>query len=227
MDAEKFGAYIAALRKDKNMTQAELGQILQVTDKAVSKWERGLGFPDIKMIEPLADALGVSVLEIMKSEKIENSTITNTDATKIIESSADLVKEQFRQTCKRNILLTLVFFLSFIPMFTSQYGMFKGIQEVSGLINITKPLGFISVIIYLFGVWGDCRNKKLKKRLPYIGMGGVILSELYNLFTWNLGSTAFTEHVEDCFQMVFPTYYVGVIVSVVVIYIYKKVEERI
>ena len=67
MDAKKFGTFIATLRKENNMTQVELAQKLQVTDKAVSKWERGLGFPDINTIEPLADALGVSVLEIMLS----------------------------------------------------------------------------------------------------------------------------------------------------------------
>ena len=67
---KKFGAFIAAMRKEKNMTQMDLARKLQVTDKAVSKWERGLGFPDINTIEPLADALGLSVLEVMRSERI-------------------------------------------------------------------------------------------------------------------------------------------------------------
>ena len=56
MDAEKFGAFISQCRKEKQMTQAELAARLQVTDKAVSRWERGIGFPDIGTIEPLADA---------------------------------------------------------------------------------------------------------------------------------------------------------------------------
>ena len=76
MDAKKFGMFIATLRKEKNMTQVDLAKKLQVTDKAVSKWERGLGFPDINSIEPLADALGVSVLEIMRSERIAETEIT-------------------------------------------------------------------------------------------------------------------------------------------------------
>ena len=80
MDAKKFGMFIATLRKEKNMTQVDLAKKLQVTDKAVSKWERGLGFPDINSIEPLADALGVSVLEIMRSEKIEETAITQDTA---------------------------------------------------------------------------------------------------------------------------------------------------
>ena len=50
------------------MTQAELAGKIGVTDKAVSRWERGLGFPDINTMEPLADALGISLLELMRSE---------------------------------------------------------------------------------------------------------------------------------------------------------------
>ena len=68
MDAHKFGAFVARRRNERNMTQADLASKIQVTDKAVSRWERGLGFPDINIIEPLADALEVSVLELMKSE---------------------------------------------------------------------------------------------------------------------------------------------------------------
>ena len=71
MDAKKLGKFIAEQRKNNHLTQAALAEKLHVTDKAVSKWERGLGFPDINTIEPLAEALGVSVLEIMKAEKIE------------------------------------------------------------------------------------------------------------------------------------------------------------
>jgi transcriptional regulator with XRE-family HTH domain len=80
MDAQKFGAFIASIRKEKNMTQAELAQKIRVTDKAVSRWERGLGFPDINTLEPLAEALGISVLELMRSEKLAEPIITNEEA---------------------------------------------------------------------------------------------------------------------------------------------------
>ena len=68
MDAKKFGAFISDRRKQQHMTQAELAGKIGVTDKAVSRWERGLGFPDINTMEPLADALGISLLELMRSE---------------------------------------------------------------------------------------------------------------------------------------------------------------
>ena len=69
MDANKFGCFVAERRKELKMTQKDLAAIIQVTDKAVSKWERGLGFPDINTIEDLADALDVSIMELMKSER--------------------------------------------------------------------------------------------------------------------------------------------------------------
>ena len=70
MDPKVFGTFIAKRRKEKNMTQADLAEKLNVTDKAVSRWERGIGFPDINTIEPLASALEISVPELMKSERI-------------------------------------------------------------------------------------------------------------------------------------------------------------
>ncbi|WP_018213266.1 helix-turn-helix domain-containing protein [Desulfitobacterium hafniense] len=103
MDNKKFGEFIATLRKEKNWTQAELAQKLNVTDKAISKWERGLGFPDIKTIEPLADALGVSVLEIMQCEHKTDEVISTDGASQALMNTIDLVKEQRRKE-KRDIL---------------------------------------------------------------------------------------------------------------------------
>ena len=55
MDKAAFGAFLAGLRKQKGMTQKELAQQLYVSDKAVSKWERGLSLPDVTLLLPLAD----------------------------------------------------------------------------------------------------------------------------------------------------------------------------
>lgn len=61
MDNEKIGAFIKELRKEQGLTQKELAEALSITDRAVSKWERGLNAPDIALLEPLAKLLGVSV----------------------------------------------------------------------------------------------------------------------------------------------------------------------
>ena len=94
MKAEEVGYRIAQARKKQGMTQRELSERLHVSDKAVSKWERGLGFPDINTIEPLADALGVSVLEIMRSERIAETEITQDAASAALTDTFEIVKLQ-------------------------------------------------------------------------------------------------------------------------------------
>ena len=72
MDKYVTGAVIKRLRESKKMTQEELAGKIFVSAKAVSKWETGQGFPDISLIEPLAGALGISVIELLSGEDIRN-----------------------------------------------------------------------------------------------------------------------------------------------------------
>ena len=72
MDSYVTGTAIRRLREAKHMTQAELAEKLAVSAKAISKWETARGLPDISLLEPLAAALGVSVLELMQGEPVVN-----------------------------------------------------------------------------------------------------------------------------------------------------------
>ena len=72
MNAKTFGAFLARMRKERGMTQTELAEQLHVTDKAVSRWERGVGLPDINLLEPLAQALGISLANLMHCHDPEN-----------------------------------------------------------------------------------------------------------------------------------------------------------
>ena len=67
------GPMIRRLREARGLTQLQMAEILHVSDKAVSKWETGRGYPDITLIEPLADALGVSVMELLAGEDVVNN----------------------------------------------------------------------------------------------------------------------------------------------------------
>lgn len=100
MDPQKFGAFVAQCRKERNMTQAELAAKLNVTDKAVSRWERGLGFPDINTIEPLAEALEVSVAELMRSERIDAAEVSITKNNEIVNDTLKFAENQVRQERK-------------------------------------------------------------------------------------------------------------------------------
>lgn len=73
MDRYVTGAVIRRLRERKKMTQEELAEKICVSGKAVSKWETGQGFPDISLLEPLAQALGISVIELLSGEDIRNT----------------------------------------------------------------------------------------------------------------------------------------------------------
>lgn len=66
MTKQTFGATISSLRKEKGMTQLELARQMGVTDKAVSKWERNLSFPDVASLPKLAEVLGTSVDELLE-----------------------------------------------------------------------------------------------------------------------------------------------------------------
>lgn len=107
MDASKLGNFIANQRKALGMTQADLGNKLMVTDKAVSKWERGLGFPDINTIEPLAEALNVSVHELMRAEK-NDSHVSNEEAVnEALINTIEVADKQIKDAEKRNIIVIL------------------------------------------------------------------------------------------------------------------------
>ncbi len=77
MDAGYTGKKISECRKKIGLTQKELAGMLHVTDKAVSKWERGLNFPDISILEDLAEALQISVVELLGVEEASSGKVVS------------------------------------------------------------------------------------------------------------------------------------------------------
>ena len=73
MDQEKVGRIIRTFRKDKGMTQLELSELLGVTDRAVSKWERGLGCPDVSFLPKLSEIFSIDIRSILEGEMEENA----------------------------------------------------------------------------------------------------------------------------------------------------------
>ena len=94
MDQLKIGKFIAECRKHKNLTQMQLAEKLYITDKAVSKWERGIATPDTSIMLELCDILGISVNELLSGEKIimENSN----------QKSEQLLLEMAKELEKKN-----------------------------------------------------------------------------------------------------------------------------
>ncbi len=108
MEKDKLGKFVAELRKEKNMTQKELAEKLHLTDKAISKWERGLNYPDISVLEPLAEILEVSVMELLKGERIEEHFyITKEDAEKVVSESIAISDEEITRKHSRDKFVLL------------------------------------------------------------------------------------------------------------------------
>ena len=97
MNKQIFGTYIAENRKQLGMTQAQLADRLHVTDKAVSKWERGLSYPDVTLLEPLAEALSVSIDALLRcrmpADEGKEQTMTEERNSEPIQTVMEISKE--------------------------------------------------------------------------------------------------------------------------------------
>lgn len=113
MDARSVGTRISELRKERGWTQKELAARLHVTDKAVSKWETGINFPDVSLWQPMADLFHVSLLTFLGME----DTGTETAVQKIAEISGAEKEKLKREFCSRawlNITVGTVLFFALL-----------------------------------------------------------------------------------------------------------------
>ena len=108
MNYETIGKFIQEKRKEKNLTQKQLAYKLGVTDKAVSKWERGQGCPDVSILEILSKELGVSILEILKGRIIENEIIKVTEANDYIQETIKYTKNNIKDTISKIITFIII-----------------------------------------------------------------------------------------------------------------------
>ena len=110
MDNTKIGGFIAKLRKEKNITQKELADSLNVTNKAISKWERGICYPDITILQDLCNILDITLIELFNGEKISTDSVTNDFANQILEDSVvysqDIIKNEDKRFKKRSIVFS-------------------------------------------------------------------------------------------------------------------------
>lgn len=124
MDNEKFGNFIKELRKKKGITQKELGDKLNITDKAISKWERGLSFPDIAMLNLLAEFFEIDVSELLNGEKGIKKDI---DIEKLINEAIEKYKnleEKRRLKIKRIKKITGILSLIIVFLFLLVQGVY-------------------------------------------------------------------------------------------------------
>ena len=103
MNKERLGNFISGERKNLGLTQKDLASALHVTDKAVSKWERGMSYPDVTLLEPLAAALDLTVEELMACRRQEIAEQKGAEETmrNLLDISRDSVRKERRRSWKR------------------------------------------------------------------------------------------------------------------------------
>ncbi|SHI03423.1 Helix-turn-helix [Sporobacter termitidis DSM 10068] len=103
IENERVGTFLAQLRKQQGFTQRELAERLFVSDKAVSKWERGLSMPDIALLMPLAELLGVTTTELLSGQRINEPELLNIqEVEKLVAGTIQLsAKEQQQRNQRR------------------------------------------------------------------------------------------------------------------------------
>ena len=116
MDNRKTGQLIAQLRKEKSMTQQDLADKLHITNTAVSKWERGLSFPGVDILEKLAEELGITVMDILAGEVCKKTE------EKISEISIDVMRTEKKKRNKIYILGIIIAVIFTMVFFFDRYG---------------------------------------------------------------------------------------------------------
>ena len=94
IDKQKFGAFVASLRKEKGLTQKELAQQFFISDKAVSKWETGVSIPDTALLIPIADLFGITVTELLMCQRMEQANEMDSELAESVVKTAISYPEQ-------------------------------------------------------------------------------------------------------------------------------------
>lgn len=128
---------------------------------------------------------------------------------------------------KKKSLLSTVFLISLLPMLLNQYGGMKGVQEITGLINLLNPIGLAAAAIFFVGVWVPFRKKILNTLLGAVGCTGMVVSEVYKFFTWHVLTITGEISLQHSIRFAFPEFYVGLCVSVIMVAIYYVITVKV
>ena len=161
IDKEKFGGFVAQLRKEKGLMQKDLAEKLYVSDKAVSKWERGLSIPDVALLVPLAEILGVTVTELLECRRLpKDEPLDSRQTEEILKRVIVLSEEEQRKyrpdRRKRGIQLLLCAVI--------------GSLEILALVLLGYSMAELALSLFVFmvlmGVFGLYFCEFAKEKLP-------------------------------------------------------------
>ena len=142
MDIVKMGSFLAELRKENNLTQAELGEKLGVTNKTISRWETGNYMPPVEMLEELSNMYGMSINELLSGKKLsmeEYKEMAETNIKATLKASAFSLKEK-QEFYKKKWLKDHIAIMVFIGICI--IGVF-----VAGIVDRNSLVGYVAVLM--------------------------------------------------------------------------------
>lgn len=160
MDQVKIGKFIQAVRKERSLTQRELAEKLNISDKTVSKWERGAGLPEVGFMLPLCELLQISVNELLSGERLDEKLYYK----KAEENIMDLLKE--KAEAKKKIIMSVIialvtllagFTLIFVAELVEMEVWLRVLLVVIGFISIIAGIGLACVLEKDAGVY-ECQH---------------------------------------------------------------------
>ncbi len=206
MNNKKTGDFIATIRKELGYSQKELAEKLNITDKAVSKWETGRSAPDVSMLLPISEILEVSVTEILKGERINQREIS-TKSDEIIVMT--LKKSKLKVLT--SLILVLVVIIGLICSYPAYHYFstisendFQSVREQAISLSENEEIDCIAItqnsdkIAYLFADDENSymllyeRNKLFENRIKNIGASGGPLKSEFGLGLYCFGSNGET-----------------------------------
>ena len=157
MEQEKVGRFIAELRKEKGLTQKNLAAKINVTDKAVSKWECGYCFPDNSVMQPLCDELGITINELLSGERLTSADYNK----KAEENIMTLINENNNQKHgKRNFVCSLIAVVVFAAymVLSLAFSMDLKIGYLIDLVSFNEVIVITLLMLVLAGRFGAFCN---------------------------------------------------------------------
>lgn len=128
---------------------------------------------------------------------------------------------------KKKVILSVAFLISLLPMLMNQYGGLKGVQEITGLINLFNPIGIISVVSFALGVWVPLKKQALNTLFGALGTIGMVISEVYKFFTWHVMTITGEISIQNSIRLTFPEFYFGLMISVAMIAVYYIINKKV
>lgn len=128
---------------------------------------------------------------------------------------------------KEKSILSTAFAVSLMPMLLNQYGGARGVQEITGLINLLNPIGIASVALFVIGVWLPFKEQTVSRCIGMLGTIGIVVSELYNFFTWHVLTITGEISIQQSISFAFPEFYIGLMVSIIMVIFYFVIDKKL